>query len=222
MPLRARTSTSHSIVPARRRPLTRAGAVAALVLLLGAIAGPALAHDRLLTSTPADGETLTTAPTQLVLSYSDEIAPIGVEVTVTGPAGEARSGDPQVSGTDLIVPLAADLPSGSYAVAWRVTSSDGHPIDGTSAFTLDVPAPSPTPEPSASPTIEPTTAAPTTEAPSPTASAESSTSSESTASPAPSGVSGLPGWAIGVIAVGIVGSIVAVLMRLRRGSRLGE
>ncbi|WP_180359704.1 copper resistance CopC family protein [Miniimonas arenae] len=218
MPLRARTSTSRSIVPARRRSLTRAGAVAALVLLLGSIAGPALAHDRLLTSTPADGETLTTAPTQLVLTYSDEIAPIGVEITVTGPAGEARSGDPQVSGTDLIVPLAADLPSGSYAVAWRVTSSDGHPIDGTFAFTLDVPAPSPTAEP----TTEPTTAQPTTAAPSPTASAESSASAESTASPAPSGVSGLPGWAIGVIAVGIVGSIVAVLMRLRRGSRLGE
>ena len=34
----------------------------------------------------------------------------------------------------MVQPLAADLPEGDYTIAWRVVSSDGHPIEG--AFTL--------------------------------------------------------------------------------------
>lgn len=48
---------------------------------------------------------------------------------------------------------------------------------------------------------------------------------DSTPSPAPGGlppVDGLPGWVAGVVAVAIVGLIVALLVRLRRSSRLRE
>lgn len=217
-------------MPTRARPLTALLAVVLTLFGLGALAGPAAAHDRLVSSAPADGETLTVAPEELTLSYSANIATIGAEVVVTAPDGsDAREGDLEVVGTDVVVPLRADLPSGSYAVIWRVTSSDGHAIDGAFAFALDLPAPSPEPtlEPTtaqATPSESPTTAEPTSQEATTNGGATAGDPTD-TASPTdtlPGSVEGLPGWAAAVIAVGIVGAIVAVLVRLRRSSRLRE
>lgn len=48
---------------------------------------------------------------------------------------------------------------------------------------------------------------------------------DGTATPSPAGPLGtadLPGWAAALVAVAIVGAVVAVLLRLRRSSRLRE
>lgn len=48
---------------------------------------------------------------------------------------------------------------------------------------------------------------------------------DSTPTPAPDGpaaLSDLPGWVAGLVAVAIVGLVVALLVRLRRSSRLRE
>ena len=211
-----------------RRILAPLAALVALLLSFGLVAAPASAHDALVASTPADGETLTTVPTELTLSYSAEIAQIGADVVVTDPAGTVVSQPLTVAGTDVVVPLATDLAPGVYAVAWRVTSSDGHPIDGTLAFTLDVPA-------AASPTAEPTSAEPSTTEPSTTEPSATDTTSASetatevesesasaeateteTAPAEDSAVSNLPPWVLVVVALAIVGAIVALIARMRR------
>ncbi|WP_158292555.1 copper resistance CopC family protein [Serinibacter arcticus] len=199
----------------------------ALLLSFGLVAAPASAHDSLIASTPSDGETLTAAPTELTLSYSAEIAQIGADVVVTDPAGTVVSQPLTVAGTDVVVPLAADLAPGAYAIAWRVTSSDGHPIDGTLTFTLDVPAvASPTAEPTAEPTTEPT-AEPSTSASETATEVESESASaeatETETAPAEDdATSNLPPWVLVVVALAVVGAIVALIARMRRDRAAGQ
>jgi hypothetical protein len=112
-------------------------AVAASVVLLVAGMPAASAHDALLGATPADGTSVATAPASIELEFSGVVQELGAEIVVSGPDGAAVSqGDPQVVDTTLTQPLAPDLPAGTYSVAWRVTSADGHPISGTTSFTV--------------------------------------------------------------------------------------
>ena len=128
-----RSSTS----PARRVLSTLALALATSVVLLGLGVPAASAHDALTGSTPADGASTATAPAEVSLEFSGVVQELGAEVAVTGPDGaDAAQGAAEVVGTTLTQPLAEDLPAGTYAVAWRVTSADGHPISGTLSFTI--------------------------------------------------------------------------------------
>lgn len=128
--------------PLRRR--VRA-ALAALVLAvvisaattLGAFA-PAVAHDTLVSSSPADGETLTASPAEIRLTFSDDALPIAPQVIVFPegtPPGEAQ--EATVDGRDVHLALPDPLAEGTYRVSWSVVSSDGHRIEGTYLFHLD-------------------------------------------------------------------------------------
>lgn len=121
----------------------RFGAVlaAAAALTLGAIAfgpaSPALAHDQLVGSEVVEKADGTAEAVRL--SFSNSIIEVGTEFVLTGPDGaDAKGGDPVVDGPDVTQPIAPALEAGDYAGAWRVVSSDGHPIDGV--FTLSVAA----------------------------------------------------------------------------------
>lgn len=122
-----------------RRPGGRAAlGVFLLSLWLVILAVPASAHDTLTGSDPDDGAVLSEPPTQLRLTYSGDISDLGVQFMVTGPEGrDVVQGTPTVEGTVVTQELAEELTDGDYEVAWRVTSSDGHPISGTYVFTLE-------------------------------------------------------------------------------------
>ena len=144
-------------VPGSRRALVVA--LCALVVLGLGLAGapPARAHDGLLGSDPADGSVSATPPTQVVLTFSADQLALGSAVVVTGPDGVDRtSGAAVVSGATLTQALSEDLPAGVYAVAWRSVAGDGHPVEGTFSFTLDVPAGEAPPEPDRSEAATPT------------------------------------------------------------------
>ncbi len=112
--------------------LLAAGALA-LVSLLGAPA--AWAHDRLTGSTPAAGSTVTAAPTQLRLTFTDEVANLGLAVLVTAPDGTSVvSGGPTAGPAGVLQPLLPLTLNGTYRVAYRVVSSDGHPVSGSFTF----------------------------------------------------------------------------------------
>jgi methionine-rich copper-binding protein CopC len=142
------------------RRLTATLAAVAVGLLAGAMAtgSPAAAHTALVSSSPANGATLTTPPRTVRLVFSGAPAsgtPVDVAVTLAGqevpPAGSVR-----VDGSTLVIPV--NLPgSGTYTVAYRVVSADGHPVQGTVAFTVsDTPggaAASASPSPAASASV---------------------------------------------------------------------
>ena len=198
------------VPPSKGSPVLRRvlSTFTALFMMLGVVtmASPALAHDALIASNPADGAALSEAPAQLVLTYNAEIASIGAEVAITAPDGaSALGGDLTIAGTEVTVPLAPDLANGAYAIAWRVTSSDGHPISGELAFTLDAPV---------AETTEPaTTDAATTEA----ATSDSPTPAPSTTTPAMETNDFTPQpWLAVVLGLAVLGTGAALFLRARR------
>lgn len=106
------------------------------VLLLSA-ADPASADTTLLSSTPADGETVPRTPEAVLLVFDKSALAMGAQVVVTGPSGPVQAGSPIVIDNSARQPLAADAPAGDYTVAWRMTSADGHPVTGTFRFTAE-------------------------------------------------------------------------------------
>lgn len=134
-------STQHPTAPhptAQHRPARLAFAAAAalgLAALSLSAASPALAHDQLVGTELVAGDDGATSAVRL--SYSNSIIEVGTEILVTDADGaDATAGDPEVSGPDVTQPLADDLADGAYDVAWRVVSSDGHPIEGGFVFTV--------------------------------------------------------------------------------------
>ena len=130
---------------------------------------PALAHDSIIGSDPADGAALAASPAQVALTFTDEIQAVGSQVVVADAAGaQVAAGAPAVVGTGATLPLPT-LADGAYTVTWRVVSSDGHPIDGTFTFSVAAVATEPSPDttalddPTQAPAAEATDAA--TEAP---------------------------------------------------------
>jgi hypothetical protein len=111
----------------------------ALGLAAVATAGIADAHTHLVKISPALGSTLTTPPSAVVLTFSEPLGTGFATVRVTDGTGrEVGAGSARVAGAVVTQPLRADLASGPYAVAFRVVSSDGHPVADVSAFTLEL------------------------------------------------------------------------------------
>jgi methionine-rich copper-binding protein CopC len=86
-------------------------------------------------STPRDAAVVGTAPTSVALVFDEAVGKIGAAATLTGPSGTAASGPVSISGRQVTVPVSASG-AGSYRLAWRVVSDDGHPVTGTVRWTV--------------------------------------------------------------------------------------
>lgn len=118
-----------------RSRLAVLGALVVALVLAPAIA--ASAHDQLIGSSPANGERLETAPTEVVLHYDDDVLDIGALVLVVDESGrDWVVGDPRISRSDVTVGLDSNMPDAGYQVRWQVVSKDGHPISGVIPFTI--------------------------------------------------------------------------------------
>ncbi|MFM9274908.1 copper resistance protein CopC [Pseudarthrobacter sp. NKDBFgelt] len=112
-----------------------------LVLLVFAagvlgLAGPAAAHDAAESSTPAAGASLPAPPEQVSVTFNNNPLGIGAAFSVKDTAGtEWAEGPVDIVDNVASQKLRAGGPAGEYTVAWRVVSSDSHPIEGTFAFT---------------------------------------------------------------------------------------
>lgn len=138
------TDTARQALPARVRLLSALGA-AVLVFLGSAVtlvvaAGPAAAHDILVSTSPANGATLAQTPSEVVLTFTDPALSIGTQMTVTGPAGPVTVPKPRLVDNTVVQDLPGSSPAGHYTVLWRVTSADGHPVSGQISFTSRAPS----------------------------------------------------------------------------------
>lgn len=97
-------------------------------------AAPASAHSDLVSSNPADGAALQAAPAEVVLTFNENIGEAGLQVVAQGADGTVDLGTPVVDGPNVTTPWPADAAGGDYRLSFRVVSADGHPIDGTIAF----------------------------------------------------------------------------------------
>ncbi|MER7272698.1 copper resistance CopC family protein [Micromonospora carbonacea] len=145
-----------------RRPVRhprRAAAAAALAALavLVAPAAPAAAHNSLAAATPAADTRLAEPPSEITVRFLQKLDP-GLTTVVLSDATRrvVPTGAPVVAGTRATVAVAGTLPDGTYTVAYRVVSTDGHPVQGSYRFTVAT-----APAPASAPHTAPPTAAPT-------------------------------------------------------------
>lgn len=215
-------------VIALTRPLRRltalAAAVGALLLLSLAAASPAAAHDTLAASDPAADSSVETLPSELTLTFSAELIDAGENGTVVevlSPSGtDVTSGPAAVDGAIVTVPLAEGAEAGAYTVNWRVVSSDGHPTDGTFAFTVTTPS---TPSAMPEPTRTPDASTPADEPAATSTPVATEDPAEGTPADGDSLARNLP-WIIGgILLAAALGALVAVLIaRARRGGPDGD
>jgi methionine-rich copper-binding protein CopC len=191
--------------------VSRLGAVLLMVVtaLFGG-AGTAGAHATFVSSDPADGASLASAPQRVTLVF-DEPLPQGLNtVAITGP-GQTRweTGDVSTTGNTISTAMKPSAPAGDYIVGYRIVSEDGHPLTGTVRFRLTTSGASAQPPPA-------TTTAPETAAGGqPTQPPESSriASQPATGSAAP-----VWPWVAGGLALVVVGGGAAVLLRRRNSA----
>lgn len=170
-----------------------------MALLVTAGATAATAHDDLLDSSPGAGEHLAVPPTHVTLDFSDDLLIIGPAVVVADESEtDWAAGEPVVDGSVVTVPVADDVPGGTYEVRWRVVSSDGHPISGVIPFTIADTVPD---EPSA-------VAAPPAVTPDPTPSTTPATEEAIAAGPTSATY---PGWVRPVL-ISSAGALVAMIL----------
>ncbi|MFJ2111744.1 MULTISPECIES: copper resistance protein CopC [unclassified Streptomyces] len=120
-------------------------------VLLGTVftvlSGTASAHAALTGSTPEDGAVVATAPQDITLTFSEQVAMGDDSIRVLDPDSK-RVDDKKIrdlsSGSTIRygIGLNSGLGKGTYTVSWRAVSVDSHPIAG--AFTFSIGAPSKT------------------------------------------------------------------------------
>ena len=99
----------------------------------------AAAHTYLETTTPQDGESVTTELQTIVLTYSGQIEE-GSTFNVLASDGSKIAIDSITLHDGVLTgQLSAPLVNDTYKVIWNSISQDGHPLSGEFSFTVDVP-----------------------------------------------------------------------------------
>lgn len=100
-------------------------------------AGPAAAHARLVSATPAPNSTVAATRT-LSLTFSERTVAAFSGFDVVNAAGDKVAVRTAVAedGKTLTGTLARPLAPGAYRVDWRIASSDGHRMTGSYTFTV--------------------------------------------------------------------------------------
>jgi copper resistance protein C len=109
---------------------------ALLLLSLIADAPAAHAHASLVRASPSGGSTLTIAPQEVTLTFTDKLEAAFSKLTVTDANGaEVSQGKVQISNNTMEVGLKA-LGAGLYMVTWRAVSADTHKTEGSFTFSV--------------------------------------------------------------------------------------
>ncbi|HEX5014921.1 MAG TPA: copper resistance protein CopC [Candidatus Limnocylindrales bacterium] len=198
--------------PGRGRAVTLAATVLALAAFL--VPAAVFAHAELDTVTPADGSTVEVPPTEVVMTFTQDLNPSKSSIVLVTAAGAEVASGGEVDASDprrMTLALPA-LEPGAYEIRWTSWSAEDDEGDrGVTTFTVAAPPPSPSPTPTLAPSATP---APT---PGPTA------TPRATPVPSPSGA-GTPSSSTTDILIPIVAAVILVaglgywLMRRRSGA----
>ena len=111
--------------------------VIAIIGLLSLSGGPALAHNSISDSSPAEGEVLASPPTLWTITFAKSVpleSASGQVVTDTGQRQDLPK--PRIGATDNVIVF--DFPqnlTGTITGRWRLVGTDGHVISGRVTFT---------------------------------------------------------------------------------------
>ena len=184
-------------------------ALAGALLFTALGAGPAQAHDALQSTSPGSDTTVTVSPDIVSLTLAQpptDSKSLNLSViTVTDSTGKTLSdGAVTVAGATISTNVTPGS-NGPYKVLWRTVSSDGHPIEGTFAFTVQ--------DPSAVPPASSPATAPPSATPSETQSAAANTMPKA---PGPDDSNALLTVGIGAVILAVLGGIIYLARRKER------
>lgn len=131
------TTQGHLRGRAARR-LAIAGVLALVGLLLAA--APASAHASLVSTDPTEGQVLAAAPDEATFTFDEPVRLQSGGVRVFDATGRELDSDARSVDTRLVVDLPDGMDEGTFVVAWRVVSNDGHPIGGALTFSVGTPS----------------------------------------------------------------------------------
>jgi methionine-rich copper-binding protein CopC len=148
---------------------------------------------------PKKDARLTEAPDQVRLTFLQKLDARYLTIVVSDARKQQVAAEaPRAEGKTGIVAFTDPLPNGAYTVAYRVVSTDGHPVQGSYTFTV------------AGPVTQESSAAP---APAQTSAAASATATVAVARKEEG--SSWPPVAAGLAGVALIGGIVAFILRRR-------
>ena len=106
------------------------------------LSSPASAHDEIQSSSPADGSAVSAGVIPIELTFGESVMETpdgsGTEISVIGPDGNEYADSCIDSIQGGVITDSVDLDqAGEYTVNWRTVSADGHPVEGTFAFTVE-------------------------------------------------------------------------------------
>lgn len=110
------------------------GAIGAASLVFAA---PALAHAKLVTSSPADHASLPAVPKVISLTFNEELVPAFSKFELTMPEhGMAIPLKTSVTkdGKTILGRPARPLTKGAYRIVWTAATADGHKMSGELGF----------------------------------------------------------------------------------------
>ncbi|WP_421760616.1 copper resistance CopC/CopD family protein [Devosia sp.] len=112
-------------------------AVCLLVWLV--LNGAALAHASLISASPAQNTVLANAPTQFVLTFNEPVSPLAL--TLVAPDGSKTTlAEFKLVDSAIEVAVPAGIGNGTFALSYRVISTDGHPVAGSVIFSVGAPS----------------------------------------------------------------------------------
>jgi methionine-rich copper-binding protein CopC len=103
--------------------------------VLLAVASVASAHARLKQSTPAEGAVVSTAPAQIVLTFSEPALVTSLSIQHDANQPEKLGPVPKDAEVTVTVPTPG-LKPGKYVLTWRAVSDDKHITSGQVHFTI--------------------------------------------------------------------------------------
>ncbi|MDE2591937.1 MAG: copper resistance protein CopC [Actinomycetales bacterium] len=127
-----------------RRRIFALLASASLLAIPFTAASPALAHDEVIGTTPASGETVAAGAFEVSVTSGEDIMNMpdmsGNQIFVSGPNGGDMTSVVslsciKISGAVASVPVDIER-AGEYTVSWQLVSQDGHTTDGSFNFNV--------------------------------------------------------------------------------------
>ncbi|MCH7323933.1 copper resistance protein CopC [Solibacillus sp. MA9] len=98
----------------------------------------AFAHSHIGETVPANGEVVTESLTELVLNFEEAIEQGSIMELYTSNGEKIELGEVVIADKQLIGKLVNPLANDEYKVDWTIISADGHPLEGSYSFTMNV------------------------------------------------------------------------------------
>ena len=121
--------------------MSKKTSMAAMTMIAAVLfSGAANAHPELQSAEPAAGAAMTTSPTQIRITFNENVIPKFSGVELKDQTGKMiATGNAATDPTNkkqLVVPVEVQLPAGDYKVEWHAVSDDTHRVTGSYSFSV--------------------------------------------------------------------------------------